>query len=524
MAPAGAPVGTSVAPPAAPQTAPFTPVIGNTAAVNGVGYASPADAAVAAAAYDTPQARAQRIIQADAQVNPVQSLQLQQQNAEFQQKQLVTAQLMQKEGVFNAVAALRQGDVQGMVNAFNGAGGARIVGGASGVQLTQSTRTIPGLGTIPDYTATFMLKNADGTVTPRTVNAFDMSMQMLPLQTLLKQAGENVKNASDAALSNAKTGYYKTQTAKAANPTAKMDMPAWQKAAVPAPAVVNVPDPDNPGKNTASPDLTVAYQTLFAQARQQTSDPIQASQLANAAVLKLRNAATALLANAQAADPKTPMTLQQAIRQTIKGAAAFTAAASAPPAGGGNGSSVATSGSPQAMRTAASGDMGPNLANINSEIASTTHDLSAPNLDPNVRNALQYHLTNMQAQRARYLAGYPQAAAPAPAAAPVAAQAGLPAKGPAPEPRGLLSPLIDKLSTPSAPSIPSPPPQTLGPLQNNAPNPAYPIWVAKYQKAYQAQQAQQAQADAAARAATLAAQAQPGHYGTLPLTIVRTGQ
>ena len=103
--------------------------------------------------------------------------------AQFTQDQTEIARRLQDEGIFDSAKALRTGDATGFANAFNKNGKFKINGEP---EITKEDRDIPGIGTVPTYTAKFQLVHPDGKVTEETRNSHDLSMQLMPYEKSLE--------------------------------------------------------------------------------------------------------------------------------------------------------------------------------------------------------------------------------------------------------------------------------------------------------------------------------------------------
>jgi hypothetical protein len=92
------------------------------------------------------------------------------------------ARTLKDEGAFDAAKALRAGDAQGMVDAFNRGGQYKIVGTPV---LTPRERDLPGFGKVMTYDAQYDIQNPDGSITHRQQNSHDLSMQLMPYEKAL---------------------------------------------------------------------------------------------------------------------------------------------------------------------------------------------------------------------------------------------------------------------------------------------------------------------------------------------------
>lgn len=102
----------------------------------------------------------------------------------FDQEQQANLKKLKDEGVFDAAAALRRGDAAGMSEAFNRSGEHKIIGD---VTITPEKRTIPNVGEVDTFTATFQMEGPDGKVQQVTRNSLDLSTQLMPYEKQLAQ-------------------------------------------------------------------------------------------------------------------------------------------------------------------------------------------------------------------------------------------------------------------------------------------------------------------------------------------------
>lgn len=142
-----------------------------------------ADPAAAAAAYNDPNAITLRQAQAyQAAGKPADAMSLQTNALALQKQQVETARTLKDEGAMDAAKALRQGDAQGMADAFNKSGKFKIIGTP---EITPEKRDIPGVGEVTTYNANVTIQNPDGTTATKTINSHDLSMSLMPYEKAL---------------------------------------------------------------------------------------------------------------------------------------------------------------------------------------------------------------------------------------------------------------------------------------------------------------------------------------------------
>lgn len=117
----------------------------------------------------------------------------------FTQEQAEMARKLQEEGVFDGVRAFRMGDADGMEKALNAGGKYKI----EGLTLTREDREVPGVGTVPAYSAKFRKIAPDGTVTAETRNSYDLAMQIMPLEKALELQRKGSDSESNSEIKKA---------------------------------------------------------------------------------------------------------------------------------------------------------------------------------------------------------------------------------------------------------------------------------------------------------------------------------
>lgn len=155
-------------------------------AAAGIPYTDKASAQAGADAYNKPEAQNQRVINALGGVDPLKAMDLDHQQVQrgrettkFTQEQTAYGKKLGDEGVFDGLKALRNGDGAGMKTEFNKSGQYKIDGEPV---VTPEQRTVPGLGDIKTYNATFNVVGPDGKTTSKTINSHDTSMSLMPYE------------------------------------------------------------------------------------------------------------------------------------------------------------------------------------------------------------------------------------------------------------------------------------------------------------------------------------------------------
>lgn len=180
-------------------------------------FKSKGEATTAADSQNTPDAVAKRQGQAYRLAGqPGAALDIEQKQASITAAQAKQAKLLKEEGVFDALRAFRAGDAGGLAKAFNGSGQHKLEGEPV---VTREDREVPGVGTVPTYSAKLRIIGPDGKVMEKQYNSHDLSMQMMPYEKALelqrKGTNDDNKNANQAALIDAKTAALEARTAAA---------------------------------------------------------------------------------------------------------------------------------------------------------------------------------------------------------------------------------------------------------------------------------------------------------------------
>lgn len=192
--------------------------------VGGKSFAERGLAEAELAAQNTPEARSKRVISAMSGIDPIKALDAEQtqiqrgrETVKFTQEQETYAKKLRDEGAIDVLKALRSGDAAGMVAAANKGGEYSIVGQPV---LSTEQREIPGVGSIPTFTASFQMKGKDGKTQDMKVNSHDMGMSLMPYEkwydTQLKgakEAREGRESNSKINLQNSQAGYYNSSAA-----------------------------------------------------------------------------------------------------------------------------------------------------------------------------------------------------------------------------------------------------------------------------------------------------------------------
>lgn len=136
------------------------------------------------------------------------ALDREQKTVKFDQEQQDRVKLLQKEGVFDAAAAMRRGDAAGVAEAFNRSGEHKIIGD---VTVAPEKRTIPNHGDIDTFTYTFDLQGPDGKVQRVSRNSFDISQAIMPYEKQIEAMRAGKKDAADIANKEAQTEEHKAR-------------------------------------------------------------------------------------------------------------------------------------------------------------------------------------------------------------------------------------------------------------------------------------------------------------------------
>lgn len=165
-------------------------------------YTGKAEATAAADALNTPDAVAQRQGQAYRQAGqPGAALEIEQKQAGISAAQAKQAKMLKDEGVFDALRAFRAGDAAGLAKAFNGGGQYKLDGDPV---VTREDREVPGVGTVPTYSAKLRLLGPEGKVIEKQYNSHDLSMQMMPYEKALELQRKGTDSDNKALLLDAK--------------------------------------------------------------------------------------------------------------------------------------------------------------------------------------------------------------------------------------------------------------------------------------------------------------------------------
>ncbi|MCY1166225.1 hypothetical protein D9M73_61490 [compost metagenome] len=176
-------------------------------------FTSQADAAAAAEAENAPDAVAKRQGQAYRQAGqPGAALDIEQKQAAITAAQAKQAKMLKEEGVFDALRAFRAGDAGGLVKAFNGGGQYRLEGEP---EVVREDREVPGVGTVPTYSAKLRLVGPEGKIIEKQYNSHDLSMQMMPYEKALELQRKGTDSDNKATLIDAKSAALDAKAAAA---------------------------------------------------------------------------------------------------------------------------------------------------------------------------------------------------------------------------------------------------------------------------------------------------------------------
>jgi hypothetical protein len=187
--------------------------------VAGKAFSDPMSAQAELTTQNAPEARQQRVLAAMSGIDPVKAMDMEHQQTQrgretikFSQEQETYAKKLKDEGALDALKALRIGDGAGMTAAFNKGGEFKILGEPV---LKTEQRDIPGVGTIPTFSATFQVQGKDGQPKEMTVNSHDLGMSLMPYEKWYdaqlkgsKEGREGRETDSKVKLQNAQAGYY----------------------------------------------------------------------------------------------------------------------------------------------------------------------------------------------------------------------------------------------------------------------------------------------------------------------------
>lgn len=174
------------------------------------------------ASLNSRDSKMQRVVDATMATDPAKALTLesaaQRNNREeitFTQQQRDYARKLDKEGVIEAVRRFRAGDAKGAVEVLNKGGDYKVVGQP---EVTREDRELPGIGTIPTYTAKVKLQGPDGNVVEKTYNSHDVSMQLMPYEKNLELLRKGTDTENRGLLLDAKAAALEAKgAAQAAN-------------------------------------------------------------------------------------------------------------------------------------------------------------------------------------------------------------------------------------------------------------------------------------------------------------------
>lgn len=166
------------------------------------------------------------------------------------------------------------------------------------------------------------------------------------------------------------------------------DEKQWDAAGKIDKSVVSIPDAMG-GKDVESGDLRSAYMKTFNSAKTGGDmAPNEAAEYATTTVVRLKNAAAERVRQAQLKDPKSALTIDQAVRAIVKEADAYAPKVNNAPAG---------NASEAAMRKSATGDMGADPKAIQRELASARADLEKVTDEPS-KQSLRDYIAGLEAK------------------------------------------------------------------------------------------------------------------------------
>jgi hypothetical protein len=305
-------------------------------AAGGIRFDDPAAAQAAATAANAPQARQQRMQTAMEQTGDFAgAASLRSSNLQAQAAQQTLSDSIWKHDLG---AAMQMGH-DGLADLVSKS--------EAGPMSGHSIKAVPS----PDgKTVTYNKVGADGSMTPTNLTfsndqagiaqaAYMLDKTVTP-EHRVEYAIKSAKTDAEVKELNAKAGYWEAngqkQSALAANGgTAKkadhFDEKEWNNAAKIDKGVVSLPNAFG-DKDVESGDLRSAYLQVF-NAAKSSGDfaPNEAVEHATTTVVRLKNAAQARVDAAKAADPKSALTIDQAVRSIMKEAQAAKPAASATP-------------------------------------------------------------------------------------------------------------------------------------------------------------------------------------------------
>jgi hypothetical protein len=407
-------------------------------AAGGIRFDDPAAAQAAATAANAPQARQQRMQTAMEQTGDFAgAASLRSSNLQAQAAQQTLSDSIWKHDLG---AAMQMGH-DGLADLVSKS--------EAGPMSGHSIKAVPS----PDgKTVTYNKVGADGTMTPTNLTfsndqagiaqaAYMLDKTVTP-EHRVEYAIKSAKTDAEVKELNAKAGYWEAngqkQSALAANGGSgkkadHFDEKEWNNAAKIDKGVVSLPNAFG-DKDVESGDLRSAYLQVF-NAAKSSGDfaPNEAVEHATTTVVRLKNAAQARVDAAKAADPKSTLTIDQAVRsimkeaQAAKPAPAATPAATAP-AGATSGATGSTSPTQIPPNVQASRDAEAGRMIIRSEYGGDVDKAKADiaQADAAIAKAKGDQKAILQGWRNRVQAGVdamqkaPPAAAAAPAAAPAA--------------------------------------------------------------------------------------------------------
>lgn len=168
------------------------------------------------------ESKMQRVVDATMATDPTKALTLEsaaqrnkREEITFTQQQRDYARKLDQEGVIEAVRRFRAGDAKGAVEVLNKGGDYKVVGQP---EVTREDRELPGIGTIPTYTAKVKLQGPDGNVVEKTYNSHDVSMQLMPYEKNLELLRKGTDTENRGLLLDAKAAALEAKgAAQAAN-------------------------------------------------------------------------------------------------------------------------------------------------------------------------------------------------------------------------------------------------------------------------------------------------------------------
>ncbi|MCY1165190.1 hypothetical protein D9M73_50900 [compost metagenome] len=408
-------------------------------AANGINFDTQAQAGAAAKAANDPNAKAARSAAVIAKYDPVAGQQMRLANTQVNAAEQKEADQKWNQDLWGAMQAGHEGMAQ-LVSKSNG-------GSMAGVQL----KAVP----TPDGQSVVYNKvNPDGTMVPTKLmfpNTQEGVMQaayMLDKTVTPAQRMEHIlkvnKDEREGEESKAKAGYYDALAGKnnalaenggTSKKADHFDAKQWDAAGKIDKSVVSLPNAMG-DKDVESGDLRSAYLQVFNAAKASGSmAPNEAVEHATTTIVKLKNAAATRVEQALAADPKSKLTIDKAVRDILKESQAFTKKAGP----------AAAPGAPAGNAPPSSAKQG-QIDILNQEMRKAVAAASQPGIDAEARARAQADIQSLTNELGRLgvrgapaappaaaaaAGGIPAAPAAAPAAPPAAAAA---AKGIQPGP------------------------------------------------------------------------------------------